>query len=158
MAWLERLAAQQGAPLEELPSITQAPPAPAPAPAPASLPPFTAEVPAPGPVDIGPVAPVTPEVPDWLRSALEEKPPIATPEPEPEAPAPAPSAESIGPGEEDAMTWLERLAARQGAPLEELPSVSGQPSAGPVAQRIPMRGVVRPAPSALPRRDTPTFR
>jgi tetratricopeptide (TPR) repeat protein len=116
MAWLERLAARQGAPLEELPSMTAAPaeaagttaavepamPAPAPEPAPAQTP-----------------MPVTEETPEWLRSALGETPAVA-----------APAATGVGapeagtaPGEEDAMVWLEQLAARQGAPLEELPSV-----------------------------------
>jgi hypothetical protein len=46
------------------------------------------------------------------------------------------------------MAWLERLAARQGAPLEELPSVTSQP--GPTAGGVEMPAWLSSAISGTP--------
>jgi hypothetical protein len=98
MAWLERLAARQGAALDELPSLKDA--------------------------DEMTLARLTavPPSPDTLP---EPEPEIASPpamfEPD-TAVAELDMPENI----DDALAWLERLAARQGASLDELPSVSGE--------------------------------
>jgi hypothetical protein len=116
MEWLERLAARQGAPLEELPSMTAAPAevvAETPVAEPVAQPAAAEAAPATPPLQI------TDETPEWLRSALDETPAVAPPA----APGLQAPEGGVAPGEEDAMAWLEQLAARQGAPLEELPSV-----------------------------------
>ncbi|MEM7114458.1 MAG: hypothetical protein AAF614_18630, partial [Chloroflexota bacterium] len=94
MAWLEQLAANQGASLDELPSLQDAP-------------------------EVGEetavVAAAAPEAP------VEE---IEMAEPE--------TAEVNEPPEDldDAMAWLEQLAANQGASLDELPSLQDAPEVG----------------------------
>lgn len=97
MAWLEKLAARQGAPLDELPSVTDQPDS---QPAPEFA--FSSD----------------------MESELDEDE-LAEPWALP--------AEDLGddlldfdvPDDPDeAMAWLEKLAARQGAPLDELPSIS----------------------------------
>ncbi len=95
MAWLEELAAQEGAPLEGLAVVEEAL--------------ESAEL----------------ELPAWLTEPYEE-----APEGEPVAPAaelePVLDLEEMGEMPEDvdeAMAWLEQLAVRQGAPVEELPTV-----------------------------------
>ncbi len=102
MAWLEQLAARQGADLEELPSVDASD------------------------LDKDIVAP------DWVVDAQEQEEAlpvaIAVPiieeildEPYVEASVDLPDDMDM----DDAMAWLEKLAARQGADLDELPSVSG---------------------------------
>ncbi len=83
MAWLETLAVQQGAPLEELPSVTEA-------------------------------AEVEPALPDALEADADSEAGLAGGEAQADMP------EDL----DDAMNWLEELAAKQGAPLEELPSIA----------------------------------
>jgi len=92
MAWLERLAARQGAPLDELPSLADADEA--------TLAELTAVSPD---VDIVGASLETPEMPETAESDL-----------------------SVPDNIDDAMAWLEQLAARQGAPLDELPTVTGE--------------------------------
>jgi hypothetical protein len=94
MAWLERLAAEQGAPIEELPSLMSAPPAEE-----VEAEPLLAEM----------------EVEITVADRVEPEPMVMA----------EPAAElELEMGEDEAMAWLERLAAQQGAPLDELPSVS----------------------------------
>jgi tetratricopeptide (TPR) repeat protein len=81
MAWLEKLAAQQGAPLEELPSLG--------------------------------------EVKDIITEPLAEAEPQSV-----EAFEEAALAAEIPEDPDEAMAWLEQLAAAQGVPAEELPSLS----------------------------------
>ncbi len=114
LRWLEGLAAQQGAKPEELITqpeerTTQPPGWVAAQPA--------AEEPQPKPMGTAGSFPS-------LASILEETaevpaPPAATPEPGVE-PAPAPSADLGSMSAEDALRWLEGLAAQQGARPEEL--------------------------------------
>ncbi len=96
MAWLEELAAQEGAPVEGLAAIEDA------------------------------LEPAEPELPAWLTEPYEETPEV---EPAPIAAEAEPAVDLDEMGEmpedvDEAMAWLEQLAARQGAPLEELPTVS----------------------------------
>jgi hypothetical protein len=120
LRWLEGLAAQQGARPEELLTqpeerLTQPPSWIA---AQAAQP--VAEEPQPKPMDTAGLLPS-------LASILEETaeapapaaPPAATPEPSVET-APAPSADLGSMSAEDALRWLEGLAAQQGAKPEEL--------------------------------------
>lgn len=100
MAWLEKLAARQGAPLDELPSVTDEPG-------------FEAEDALILAAGAGAAA--------LRHSDDDEETPVA----EFEAGAEADEFSFDVPEDPDeAMAWLERLAARQGAPLDELPSVS----------------------------------
>lgn len=158
MAWLERLAARQGASVDELPTVSA-----------------TAEITEPTSVteldfeDVDePVEPALNEELDqalgWLEElAIEreltpevvpdEAPDLVTEEPptpavahdvdeamaaadllfaEPEELFEKETAEAVEEeqqpeDEEDAMAWLEQLAARQGAPIEELTTVDGEP-------------------------------
>ncbi|MDX1664579.1 MAG: hypothetical protein R3272_12355 [Candidatus Promineifilaceae bacterium] len=177
LAWLESLAAQQGAPLEELPSLTE------------SSVQAAAETLAeetgdahfledmPENVDDAlswldevagePVAAAVPEreepgdigeaEPDWLDELAEETPETAGLEAEAEdwltevafeeeaveplaaaeiAGEETPTAEASAGAEvpedlDDAMAWLEQLAADQGAPLDELPSLQEAGTAEP---------------------------
>jgi tetratricopeptide (TPR) repeat protein len=96
MAWLEELAAQEGAPQEGLAALEEA------------------------------LEPVESELPAWLTEPYEE---VAEVEPAPPPPEPEPVLELDEMGEmpedvDEAMAWLEQLAARQGAPLEELPTLA----------------------------------
>jgi tetratricopeptide (TPR) repeat protein len=96
MAWLEELAAQEGAPVEGLAAIEDALESP------------------------------EPELPAWLTEPYEETPEVE-PAPVSAEAEPAVDLDEMGEMPEDvdeAMAWLEQLAARQGAPLEELPTVS----------------------------------
>ncbi|MFO7680332.1 MAG: tetratricopeptide repeat protein [Chloroflexota bacterium] len=97
MAWLEQLAARQGAPLDELPSVTDQPESqPAPE--------FDFSL-------------------DMEGELGEEE--LAEPGALPMVHTEEDSFEFDVPDDPDeAMAWLEKLAARQGAPLDELPSVS----------------------------------
>ncbi|MEM7118544.1 MAG: tetratricopeptide repeat protein, partial [Chloroflexota bacterium] len=94
MAWLEQLAANQGASLDELPSLQDTP-------------------------EVGEetavVAEVAPEAPVEEIEATESE-----------------NAEVSEPPEDldDAMAWLEQLAADQGASLDELPSLQDAPEVG----------------------------
>ncbi len=114
MAWLEQLAAQQGAPLDELPSLAAAGESDAPA------------EPEEAPLELELPAEETPELNlEWmeaLAAADEEPAPAAD-----EAPALAADEDTFDVPEDldEAMAWLEQLAAQQGAPLDELPSVAG---------------------------------
>ncbi|HSM54658.1 MAG TPA: tetratricopeptide repeat protein [Candidatus Sulfomarinibacteraceae bacterium] len=139
MAWLEQLAARQGAPVDELPSFDEF---------------GESEVDAHSMADLDDI----PEDPEaalaWLEAlaegeeAAEDDGDVVEEPPTPTAPqdvvAARAEAEAIllhdedegeheGAGElfeempedpDEAMAWLERLAARQGAPLDELPSVT----------------------------------
>ena len=114
MAWLEDLAGQQGAPLDDLASLFAGAGQDEPA-VPAWLEQTGEEKDEPA---LGPTA----ELPDWL---MEEAAPVAV------EPAAAALEEDLGEMPEDvdeAMAWLERLAARQGAPIEELPTMAGSDS------------------------------
>jgi tetratricopeptide (TPR) repeat protein len=174
MAWLERLAAQQGAPLEELPSVSQAPPEAAPeqpaAEQPAQAwsagwPPAEEQVPEAPPAELrGAEEAPAEELPDWLSGFSAPEPvEMAAPavvEPEALEPAAAEAAPTAGPAEgEDPMDWLERLAAQQGAPVEELPSLhktSAQPAGelpswlGPAAGAEPSAEPEAPMQPAAP--------
>ena len=144
LAWLESLAARQGAPQEELLTRPEERPA---------APPEWTQTEAPISAMMAeelPSAETEFEVPDWLKAA-EAAPPVETVSPAVEAAAPAeeipewlkaaeaeaqaaeapaaaetaaPSAEAALPpipeGEEAALAWLESLAAKQGVPQEEL--------------------------------------
>jgi tetratricopeptide (TPR) repeat protein len=107
MAWLEQLAAQQGAPVEELPSVA------------------AVEQEAEAEVEESPEVPEVGEVEpepnlEWMETLAAADEPLATEE------LPTSFAEDEFDVPEDldeAMAWLEGLAAQQGAPLEELPSV-----------------------------------
>ena len=120
IAWLEQLAAQQGAPSEELASMEKE----------KSL--------------------EEPELPAWLTEQPEKaisevesdmmapQLPLPQAEVEPAFPdvelEPVASLDEMGEMPEDvgeAMAWLEQLAAQQGAPAEELPSVSAVDSSEP---------------------------
>jgi tetratricopeptide (TPR) repeat protein len=82
MAWLEKLAARQGASLDELPSVS-----------------------------------------DEDAAAIAQMPLPPEPEPEETAVSEADFSAEIPEDPDEAMAWLEQLAARQGASLDELPSV-----------------------------------
>lgn len=107
MAWLEQLAARQGAPLAELPTMAESPPA-----SPPSVE-LAAEVAAPSPA--AELAAVEMDVAAEVESAAE---PTAIELAEAEM-----FASQIPEDPEAAMAWLEQLAARQGAPLDELPTM-----------------------------------
>ncbi len=110
MAWLEQLAARQGASLDELPSVTE----------------VADEV----------------ETPDWIAAqsssaadVLEEVDTVedletmedwTTPSEETAVADTAEAALGVPDDIDDAMAWLEQLAARQGASLDELPSVTDE--------------------------------
>lgn len=101
IAWLEQLAAKQGAPLEELASVEAE-----------SL---EEEI----------------EISAWIKESPEEILPEAEPEltelPEIQAEAAAPEmvqATEMPEDMDEAMAWLESLAAGQGAPVEELPTIT----------------------------------
>ncbi|MBI4630137.1 MAG: hypothetical protein HY740_00165 [Chloroflexi bacterium] len=109
LAWLESLAARQGAPAEELVSTPQSRKK-------VSTDwlrePIAEDAPD-KPTDSSPEE----SVPEWLRLPAEEPkapPPIAT----------QPITSSAPSSEDDALAWLESLAARQGAPADELVSSS----------------------------------
>ncbi len=113
LAWLESLAARQGAPSDELVSTPQARKT-------VSTDwlrqPIAEEAPD------KPSTPVEEAVPEWLRPPAEEEskdqamqvgvPPTTR----------QPTAANAPASEEDALAWLESLAARQGAPADELVS------------------------------------
>ena len=111
MAWLEQLAARQGAPLDELPSVDDV--------SEEEDGMGAAEVVA-GAVALGALGAVLDDEP------AEESEPV----PEPVTAVEEALAEedilamSVPEDPDEAMAWLEKLAARQGAPLDELPSVS----------------------------------
>jgi len=113
LAWLESLAARQGAPADELVSTPQARKT-------VSTDwlrqPITEEAPD------KPSAPVEEAVPEWLRPPAEEEPKDQAAQVEVPPTTPPPSAASAPTSEEDALAWLESLAARQGAPADELVS------------------------------------
>jgi Tfp pilus assembly protein PilF len=70
-----------------------------------------------------------PEIPDWLKAELPEEGEEAE-QLTPEAKGAAEAKEEEMPEDiDEAMAWLESLAARQGAPLEELTSYEGDESA-----------------------------
>ncbi len=104
MAWLERLAARQGAPLDELPSITHEPAEEANWEA--ALDGLTT-----GDADV---------LADWDEEWLQDATILAAPDDEIAALEPV---DEVPDDPDEAMAWLERLAARQGAPLDELPSI-----------------------------------
>ncbi len=108
MAWLERLAARQGAPLDELPSITAEPAEEASWEA--ALDSLTDDADA---------------LADWDEEWLQEATILAVPADEIAALEPV---DEVPDDPEEAMAWLERLAARQGAPLDELPSITAEPA------------------------------
>jgi predicted Zn-dependent protease len=92
MAWLEALAAQQGAPPEEL---------------------------------VTPLETRTEAMPDWLRQTVtpaEVEPPVSASQPESghEPAAAMPDEAAAEPEGDDALAWLEALAAQHGARDEEL--------------------------------------
>jgi tetratricopeptide (TPR) repeat protein len=96
MAWLEELAAQEGAPQEGLAAIEEA------------------------------LELAEPELPAWLTEPYEEAAAVEPARPTAE-PEPVVDLDEMGEMPEDvdeAMAWLEQLAARQGAPVEELPTLA----------------------------------
>ncbi len=150
MAWLERLAARQGAPLDELPTITEMPPMAAePTAAPVAETETAAEAPLP--------------VAEWAEADMNievQMPAAAAPMMEAEVesaakPEMGPTAAELAEAEmfaaqipedpEAAMAWLEQLAARQGAPLAELPTVSR--AASEVISEAAGEPVAEPAPA-----------
>jgi hypothetical protein len=99
MAWLERLAARQGAPLDELPSIDDKSPL----------------------VEAATALEAIDEAWDFQEEDLPELEAL------PEAADEVVDALAAAPDDlDEAMAWLEQLAARQGAPLDELPSIDDQ--------------------------------
>jgi tetratricopeptide (TPR) repeat protein len=115
MTWLEQLAAQQGAPLDELPSLA------------AGEAPEAAEGEA-GPeeeaAELELSAEETPELNlEWMETLAEARKATEA-EVEPEAAAAGEEDYDVPEDLDEAMAWLEGLAARQGAPTDELPSVS----------------------------------
>jgi tetratricopeptide (TPR) repeat protein len=115
MAWLEQLAAQQGAPMDELPSLAagEAPEAAGAESAPEE------EAPE---LELG--AEETPELNlEWMET-LAEAGEATEAEVEPEAAVAGEEDFDVPEDLDEAMAWLEGLAARQGAPPDELPSVS----------------------------------
>ena len=122
-AWLEQLAASQDEPLEEYASIGSGLGLEEP-----ELPSWLAEQP----------AETVPEA--EADAALDDQPSLPKVREELAAPAdkvqPIPGFDDIGEMPEDvdeAMAWLEQLAAAQGAPLEELPTISSAESGEPDA-------------------------
>ena len=119
MAWLETLAAKQGAPIEELPSLRQD---------------EDEQQTEPEPV-------VSSD--DILES---DDDPLAEPinmtfDDEPAGDELLETIPDVPEDLDDAMAWLEELAAKQGAPIEELPSLSGEMDSAsepsPVADEMP---------------------
>jgi len=109
MAWLERLAADQGAPLDELPTMAQSMDAAEDA----------AETTIEFPTTDYTEAETAPDD-DFLFGDLSDSDLQESDVPE---------------DPDDAMAWLERLAADQGAPMDELPSLfDSEGSAEPVAE------------------------
>ena len=105
MAWLEQLAARQGAPLDELPTVSERPVGAA-----AFLDePESEEAPA---EEVAEEVAMVAAVDDLL--AAEEA-------------GPDQAVDDVPDDLDEAMAWLEQLAARQGAPLEELPTVDALP-------------------------------
>lgn len=110
MAWLEQLAARQGAELDELPTVDES--------------------------DLdGDV-----EAPEWVADAQELGEPAQAEDEQPEPETTLDSVDEVHSESEeeqmtlpedmdmdDAMAWLEQLAARQGAELDELPTVDDVP-------------------------------
>ena len=109
MAWLEQLAAKQGAPLDELPTVDELPDMPEPV-AEVELPEPEAEVEAEA------------EVESVVVDELEIEAEIET-----GMPAITTETDEVPEDLDDAMAWLEQLAAKQGAPLDELPTVDEMP-------------------------------
>ncbi len=109
LRWLEGLAAQQGAKPEEL--VTR------PEERTAQPPTWITEQSAESEDEAEAVATPSEEIPDWLKQ-MEAAPAEPTP-PEVESPA-QPEADLSSMSAEDAMRWLEGLAAQQGARPEEL--------------------------------------
>ncbi|MCI0648500.1 MAG: tetratricopeptide repeat protein [Chloroflexi bacterium] len=139
MAWLERLAAQQGAPLEELPMLVDQ----------MELEPTLLDEPAELPWEepvTEPMAESLAEPVDELMAELFAEPLIGMEALEelevPETPAEemeqAALTADIPEDPDEAMAWLERLAAQQGAPLEELPTVMDQMKVEPAIQEEPL--------------------
>jgi tetratricopeptide (TPR) repeat protein len=126
--WQESTGEAKEAPLELAPEPEPARPL-----APAEIPEWLQSMAPPEVTGAAVVEPVAPpaeagDLPDWL---IEMKPESnASPETGPEKPAPAPLDESVSPSptgpskrlsiEDDAMSWLESLAAKQGANPDEL--------------------------------------
>lgn len=92
MAWLEQLAAQQGAPLDELPTIQDEIP-------------LMAEAEEAAVSEVDQDAPTVFDLPE--QGEFEVSPGLDMPD-----------------DPDEAMAWLEQLAARQGAPLDELPTMA----------------------------------
>ena len=109
MAWLEKLAARQGAPLDELPSVAED---------------EYDDLAAAGAAAMA-IAAAEADVEDEADAFVEElEPELAVIFNESEAEEEIVAA--VDPGEmdmDDAMAWLEQLAARQGTSLDELPTV-----------------------------------
>lgn len=141
MAWLEKLAARQGASLDELPTITEIPSGYEPIIAQEK--PITPTI-EPPPLLVESASATLPgsDIPDdpeammaWLEqlaarqgAPLEELPSIsATASSSYEPAVDEFAAADIPDDPEAAMAWLEQLAARQGAPLEELPTITQTP-------------------------------
>lgn len=129
MAWLEQLAARQGAPVEELPSLSELPESEG------ATNNIVAEMPA-----VEEPAEDLNDAMSWLEQlateqdeAVAELPSVEQQEGTVDNSDPEPSADiteidsqivaEVPDDPDEAMAWLEQLAARQGAPLEELPSV-----------------------------------
>ncbi|HSH05203.1 MAG TPA: hypothetical protein VLL52_21995, partial [Anaerolineae bacterium] len=133
MAWLEQLAARQGAPLDELPTVDSRPAMAAPTEEAAAEAPMEAELELPDfddslfeGMDLGVDEPVA-EEPAVAEPVMEE--PVAEePVAEAEVEAGGDDIGDIPDDMDDAMAWLEQLAARQGAPLDELPTVDSRPA------------------------------
>ena len=124
MAWLEQLAARQGAPLDELPSVADK----------AEDEGVDAAELMAGAAAVGALGAV---VHDDDEAEADTEPETAV--------ADTPLAEAdllaldVPEDPDEAMAWLEKLAARQGAPLDELPSVSAdeEAAAAPAAAEEP---------------------
>jgi hypothetical protein len=105
MAWLEQLAARQGAPLDELPTVSERP---------AGAAAFLEE----------------PEREEALAEELVEEVAMVAPVADLFAAEEAGAdlvVDDVPDDLDEAMAWLEQLAARQGAPLDELPTVNALP-------------------------------
>lgn len=124
IAWLEQLAARQGAPLAELPTLAEWPE------------PAAAEV---APADVAEVEPAA------VGEVVEEGAPTLVEMSEAEA-----FAAQIPEDPEEAMAWLEKLAARQGAPLAELPTLIVEPEL-PLPEPAAIAAEMPLAPAAAPR-------
>jgi tetratricopeptide (TPR) repeat protein len=137
MAWLEQLAAQQGAPLDELPTLDK-------------LPEIAGAKPSESPIDEVPADEF--EMPEIDLEALTfiDIPEEMVLEVETEAAAEA-GAFEVPDDLDEAMAWLEQLAAQQGAPLDELPTVHEAPAlikrtAEPKLQELEVQPDVEPEP------------